>query len=383
MVCQDLFREIDQMEEEFLQMWENVCNIESPTSSKQGVDAVSSYFIRMAQEQGWQVEVAPFAVSGDAVCITMNAQADLPPISLSGHLDTVHPVGLFGTPAVHTDEEKIYGPGVADCKGGVVAGLLAMHALENCGYKKRPVQMLLQTDEEVGSKLSQKATINWICEQAKNAVAFMNLETAVAGKACLQRKGIITYRLTITGKAAHASRCATEGASAIADAAHKIIELEKLKDAGGLTCSVGTIEGGSAANTVPEQCVLLANIRFATLAQLEWVKDYVKSIAETVHVPGCTCELKQESFRIAMEYHERNVELLGKLNKIFVDCGMQELTVYKGTGGSDAADVTAYGIPCVENFGVIGTGVHSIHEKAEIPSLVQSAKMIAAAALGL
>ena len=241
----------------------------------------------------------------------------------------------------------------------------------------------MQTDEEVGSKLSKKATINWMCEKAKDAVAFLNLEGATAGKACLQRKGIITYRLIITGKEAHASRCATEGASAILDTAHKIIELEKLKDAEGLTCNCGTIEGGSVANTVPGKCEILANIRFATQAQLEWVKGYVKGIAETVHVPGCICELRQESFRVAMEYEERNVQLLAKLNKLFVACGMEELVFSKGTGGSDAADVTVYGIPCIDNLGTMGTGIHSVHEACHIPSLIQSAKWMAAAALGL
>jgi len=380
---QSVFSQIEALIPQYLTVWKECCELESPSTVKAAVDQCGQYFIDLATAHGWKVEVLEQPVSGNAVCITMNPEVNERPLALSGHIDTVHPIGLFGDTPVRIEGDTIYGPGVADCKGGVVAGLLAMHALEKTGYKKRPIQMLLQTDEEVGSKLSNKATINWICEQAKDAVAFLNLETAVPGKACLQRKGIITYRLTITGKAAHASRCATEGASAIVDAAHKILELEKLKDAEGLTCNVGTIEGGSAANTVPEQCVLLANIRFATQAQLEWVKGYVKNIAETVHVPGCTCELKQESFRVAMEYHERNVELLGRLNDIFVDCGMHALAIHKGTGGSDAADVTAYGIPCVENLGVTGSGIHSIHETADIPSLAQSAKWIVAAALGL
>ena len=60
----------------------------------------------------------------------MNADATKPPICLSGHLDTVHPKGLFGTPAVKFDGDKIYGPGIADCKGGIVAALLAMAALD-------------------------------------------------------------------------------------------------------------------------------------------------------------------------------------------------------------------------------------------------------------
>lgn len=380
---QNVFAQIEALFPQYLDVWQECCNLESPSIDKAAVDRCGQYFIDFAKAHGWQVEVLPQMVSGNAVCITMHPEINEKPLALSGHIDTVHPVGLFGDTPVHIEGDTIYGPGVCDCKGGVVAGLLAMHALESCGYKKRPIQLLLQTDEEVGSKLSKKATINWMCEQAKDAVAFLNLEGANPGKVCLQRKGIITYRLTITGKEAHASRCATEGASAILDAAHKIIELEKLKDAEGLTCNVGTIEGGSAANTVPRQCVLLANIRFATQAQLEWVKDYVKTVAETVHVPGCTCELTQESFRVAMEYEERNVQLLDRLNECLAACGMETLSASKSTGGSDAADVTVYGIPCIDNLGVAGTGIHSVHESSPIPSLLQSAKWIAAAALGL
>ena len=380
---QPVFSQIEALASQYLTVWKECCEIESPSTNKAAVDRCGNYFIDFAKAHGWQVKVLPQPVSGDAICITMNAGVKEKPLALSGHIDTVHPIGLFGENPVRIEGDTIYGPGVTDCKGGVVAALLAMEALEKCGYKKRPIQLLLQTDEEVGSKLSKKATINWMCEQAKDAVAFLNLEGCSAGKACLQRKGIITYRLIITGKEAHASRCATEGASAILDAAYKIIELEKLKDAEGLTCNCGTIEGGSVANTVPGKCEILANIRFATQAQLEWVKDYVKGIAETVHVPGCTCELKQESFRVAMEHEERNVQLLAQLNEAFVACGMDALAPHKGTGGSDAADVTVYGIPCIDNLGVVGAGIHSIHESAQIPSLVQSAKWLAAAALAL
>ena len=380
---QNVFSQIEALAARYLTVWKECCELESPSIDKAAVDKCGQYFIDFAKEHGWQVEVLEQPISGNAVCITMNPEVNEKPLALSGHIDTVHPVGLFGDMPVRIEGDTIYGPGVCDCKGGIVAALLAMDALEKCGYKKRPIQLLLQSDEEVGSKLSNKATINWMCEQASDAVAFLNLEGSTAGKACLQRKGIICYRLIITGKEAHASRCATEGASAVLDAAHKIIALEKLKDAEGLTCNVGTVDGGTAANTVPGKCELLANIRFATQDQLEWVKGYVQEIANTVHVPDCTCEFKQESFRVAMEYHERNVQLLDKLNDIFAECGMEHLAFSKGTGGSDAADVTVYGIPCIDNLGVEGKGIHSIHECADIPSLAHSAKWMAAAALGL
>ena len=46
------------------------------------------------------------------------------------------------------------------------------------------------------------------------------------------------------------------------------------------------------------------------------------------------------------------------------------------TGGSDAADVTALGIPCIDNLGAKGGAIHSKDEYAICESLKQSAKML-------
>jgi glutamate carboxypeptidase len=169
---QMLFDAIKSLQPKYLKVWSDVCNIESPTDCKKGVDACGLYIAMLAKSLGWQVEVEPMEQAGDVVCITMNPASQGAPISLSGHLDTVHPTGSFGTPAVRMDAEKIYGPGVLDCKGGIVAGLLAMEALQRVGYTHLPVRMLLQTDEEVSSRFSKKATIRYICEKAKGSAAF-------------------------------------------------------------------------------------------------------------------------------------------------------------------------------------------------------------------
>jgi len=380
MKCTALFETIDQLNESYLSFWEDVCNIESPTTFKKGVDAVGSYFIEQANLRGWQVEIFEQPVAGNVVCITLNPHADAAPICFSGHMDTVHPIGLFGTPPVRRDHEKIYGPGVTDCKGGIVAAFMAMDALDRCGFTTRPVQLLLQSDEEGGSSVSGKATIRSICERAKDSVAFLNLECYTPGKACLVRKGIVTYTLTITGIEAHSSHCATEGASAILEAAHKIIELEQMKDADGLTCNCGVIRGGSVPNTVPGFCEVKANIRFATQEQLDWVQRRVQEIADTVHVPGCTCEVTCSGNRVAMELQERNLSLLDTMNRIYRENSLPELEMSKQAGGSDAADVTACGIPCIDSLGVRGGDIHSPAEYAWLDSLAESAKLVASVA---
>ncbi len=376
----NLFAKIDAFQPTYLALWSDICTIESPTAHKPGVDAVGAYMIDYARRMGWQVEVHEEAVAGNAVCITMNPDAPGAPICLSGHMDTVHPVGAFGSPAVTREGDILRGPGVVDCKGGIAAAALAMHALQAAGFTARPIKLLLQSDEEGGSHWSDKRTIGWICEQAKDAALFLNAE-GYGGKAVLRRKGILNYRFTIHGKAAHGSKC-HEGASAIAEAAHKILALERWKDKDGLTGNCGIIEGGTTPNTVPETCSFVVNIRFADDAQRDFAEAECRRIAETATIPGTTCTLERVSFRLAMEQADRNDAALARMNAIYAEAGLPQLIGGASTGGSDAADVTAAGIPCVDSIGVRGGGIHSREEYAHIASLAESAKRMAAVILG-
>jgi glutamate carboxypeptidase len=322
------------------------------------------------------VEICKQEVSGDAVCITMNPDVDAPPVAISGHMDTVHPVGSFGTPTVWRDEEKIYGPGTLDCKSGVVQGLFVLDVLERCGYTKRPVKLLLQSDEEVGSRPSKKATINWICQQAKDAVAFLNLENNRNDNAGISRTGIARYEFTVTGKAAHSAACNT-GASAIAQAASMLLELEKLKERNVLTCNCGLISGGSTPNSVPEKCTFVADIRYRDEAQLAIAKKLLEKVSNTEYIPGCSSTYEQISYRVSMPVMQRNLDLLEQVNKILTDAGMAAMAPVALGGGSDAADVTAAGIPCLDGMGPKGGGVHSRNEFAYLASLPEAAKRVA------
>ncbi len=377
MKCQKLFETIEELQEQYLNMLEDVCNIESPTDFKKGVDAVGAYFIDIAKSHNWQIEVCKQEISGDAICLTMNCDAKGEPVSVSGHMDTVHPVGAFGTPAVKRDEINMYGPGVMDCKGGIVAALMAMDALEKCGFNSRPVHLLLQSDEENGSATSNKKTIEYMCKKAENSIAFLNLEGIKGNTAVLQRKGILRYCLTIHGKALHSARC-VEASNAITEAAYKIIELEKMKDADGLTCNCGIIQGGTTANTVAESCCFYADIRFSTVDELEKARQEVLKIANNTTVEGCSCTLKEISYRPAMRLRDKNTKLLEKMNEIYKENGLPVLTGRKCLSGSDAAYITECGIPCIDNLGTDGENIHSVNECIRLNSLAEAAKRIAA-----
>ncbi len=375
---QVLFETIEALRPEYEKVLYDVCCIESPTEYKDGVDRVGAYFACLAEKHGWKVEVHEEKVSGNVVCITMNEGATGAPIALSGHMDTVHPLGSFGDPPCRIEDDLIYGPGTIDCKGGIVAAFLAMDALERCGYTERPVMLLLQSDEENGSATSEKKTINYICEKAKNAVAFLNCEGGSSKYVCIQRKGILKYEFHVYGKAIHASSC-VDGVSAIAEAAHKILKLEELKNPGwGITCSCGLIKGGTATNTVPEECVFSVDVRVTNEEDVLWVKRYMKEIAETSYIEGTRCELTLASYRVPLPLFERNERLVERMNEIFKEVGLSTLQTKRRGGGSDAADVSVYGIPCVDSIGIHGGSIHQRGEYAKLPTLATAAKRIAA-----
>ena len=206
---------------------------------------------------------------------------------------------------------------------------------------------------------------------------FVNLETHTQGKATLSRKGIVSYRFDVTGKEGHSSRCVTEGANAIVDASYKIIELDKLKDDDGITCNCAIVSGGTVLNTIAGKCTFSVNFRYATEAQFEWIENFVRELGATAHVSGCTCEVSKLGERPAMELKQTNVDLLEKVNKIFEENGEPTLTGRMLRGGSDAAYITQYGIPCIDSMGTEGGKSHSVNEYAELGSLARASKRMA------
>ena len=87
-----LFQVIDSLNPEYVGMWEDVCNLESPTEDKPGVDAVGECFMARAREKGWQVEVNPQEKAGNPVCIVMNPDA-------AGQRNTFPPMSSPSSPA--------------------------------------------------------------------------------------------------------------------------------------------------------------------------------------------------------------------------------------------------------------------------------------------
>lgn len=357
-----LFEIIEAKKEEYLKFLKEIAEIESPTTYKEGVDAVGEYFIAKAKAKGWKTEIFPQETAGNVVVITMNSESEERPFCLSGHIDTVHPLGIFGEPCVKIEGNRMTGPGVCDCKGGCVNAFWVMDALSAVGYKKRPVMLLLQTDEETSSRESNKETIKYITKRSKNAVAFFNMEPTILDTgAILERKGIAKFEFTVSGISEHAAKC-YDGASAVAEAANKILLLEKYKDKDGITCNCGTVKGGTVPNTVPEKCVFSLDTRFKNEEQYKEIVGIIHKVAEEKVIPGTFCTVREIGYRPSMPGTDRNYGLLDELNGVIKNAGLEEIKTVIAFGGSDAAYITLAGIPVIDSIGAIGDNVHSKNE---------------------
>ena len=137
----EVFNLIDQKQKKYFELLEKICNIESNSADFEGVRAVNDALCDYAQGLGFAVRKQEYAGAGATAVISMNEDSDQKPLMFSGHMDTVYQKGSFGYPPVRAEGDMIYGPGVSDCKGGIIVALLAMDALHQAGFTARPIRL--------------------------------------------------------------------------------------------------------------------------------------------------------------------------------------------------------------------------------------------------
>lgn len=190
-------------------------------------------------------------------------------VILSGHLDVVPP----GDPETWTRDPwagevhdgRLYGRGACDMKGGVAAIIGAVRALAAAGDLDRlegSLQVVLVPSEEDGGQGTLAAIRAGASADAAIITEPTNLDVVVA------HAGAITFRLTVPGRAAHASQ-RREGVSALdklfvlaraleADEARRnAAESDPLMAALGLPYPtiIGIVAGGEWASTVLDRIV--------------------------------------------------------------------------------------------------------------------------------
>ncbi len=241
---------------------------ESPSADKAAVDRFGAMVAREWRRRGAVVKILRQRLRGNHLRIEWpraTGRSD-GQILVLGHLDTVYPIGTIAKMPFRVAGGKAWGPGSFDMKGGLVLALGAVDALRAVGVRPRKrVVFLWTSDEEIGSETSRRV----IEGEARKSDAVLVLEPALGreGRLKTERKGVGGAEIIVTGRAAHAGIEPEKGVNAVHELALQIARLMKMNDrARGITVQATVVEGGTAANVVPERARAAVDIRFARVA---------------------------------------------------------------------------------------------------------------------
>lgn len=372
----EAFKTIDLGADEYLDFLCQICSFEARAYDKETIDRMVDHISAFAKGSGLQVTRFPMAKCGDFLTVEINAGAEKA-CFLHAHMDTVHEKGLFGEPPVRRDKDKIYGPGVIDCKGGIAIALLAMKALLDNGFKKH-VRLILTSDEEISNVLGGPQEIEFIKNNVSGFPFAINCETAENNEVVIARKAILKYRLDIKGVGGHSGKHYFTSKNAILEAAHKIIAFHEQSIPGGTTYSCNIIQGGKVLNVIPDSCSISLDIRALTVADVENAKNTVEKIASHAFIPGTHCEVTLLSTRPPME---KRPETLALFDKLLATCDKYQLgtlTPMEAGGGSDSCYTQAAGVTSICGMGASGGKQHTPNEFLNVASIPLRAKIITA-----
>ncbi|MGW1588004.1 M20 family metallopeptidase [Streptomyces sp. NPDC002386] len=296
-------------------------------------------------------------------------------ILLVGHSDTVfedgtaaaRPFGLVGSHA--------RGPGVSDDKGGLVAGLTALRILDEAGFQDYAELVFLAVpDEEIGSPASRPLT-----EETAHGMHYaLALECAREnGDVVIARKGVADFRLTVTGRAAHAGIEPERGANAALTAAHLTVALQGLNGRwDDVTVNVGMVRAGTRINIVCPEAELHVEVRSATTRGIQQARRAIEDLAARPVVAGTTVSVEQLDLCPPMEDTAASRRILRAAQSIGEELGLSIGAAATG-GVGDANLIAGMGVPVLDGLGPVGGGDHSPQEWLDTTTVVSRVALLA------
>jgi glutamate carboxypeptidase len=356
-----------------LQCLRQTVEMESPSSSKPGVDRLARFIAEKCRQRAGKTHVLQHPMAGCAVLAEFWAgRRDQKPILLLGHLDTVWEIGTLAQMPFSVRGEQAFGPGILDMKAGIVIGLWAIRALQALKISpKGPIHFFLNSDEEVSSVAFRKE----ILAEARGARAVLVLEPAAAGGALkTARKGVGEFKITVHGRSAHAGVNPAAGVNAITELTRQLWRVEAMaRLRQGLTFNVGRIEGGTRSNVVPELATAWIDVRIPRLRDRTAIEHKVRRLKP--YHQEARLEIEGGINRPPME-RKMAAALFRKACALGRAMGM-DLTEASTGGGSDGNFTAALGVPTLDGLGAVGDGAHARDEHILIPELPRRAALLA------
>jgi glutamate carboxypeptidase len=354
---------------ELLPLLRRWVEINSFTANIAGVNAVGGLLAEGFALPGLALERHPGSGFGDHLVWRTPAWSQRPSerVLLIGHHDTVFPPGTFEV--WEQEGDRLRGPGVLDMKGGLATIRTALAALADAGaLAALPVAVVSVADEETGSSDS-RTLLEDLAAGASAALIFEAGRTTDA--IVTQRKGTGKVVVTVAGRAAHAGNDLAAGVNAIwalarfIDGAQRLTELDT-----GLTANVGTVRGGTSANTVPDAAECVIDFRYVRApdghALMGALDRLARGIAED---SGARFTITGGIKRPRLERSAASAAIAARYQEAAAAEGLGGGEAPLVGGGSDANTVSAIGVPAIDGLGPRGRGFHTHDEHIEVATL--------------
>lgn len=243
-----------------------------------------------------------------------------PVIALNAHGDVVPPgEGWMHDPYGGVIEDgKLYGRGAAVSKSDFATYAFALRALKEAGSDlSGTVELHLTYDEEIGGHVGP----GWLLSEKLSTPDYV-ISAGFTYDVMIAHNGSLQLDVAFTGKAAHSAWPET-GADAIEAACRVMTALYAYRDGLAKTvCSIpgiesptlviGTINGGVAANVVPEQATFRLERRILPDEKAAEVEaDLRQLILNAADVPGVSCVVTQHLLALPLVPDEGQAPLIG------------------------------------------------------------------------
>jgi glutamate carboxypeptidase len=365
--------------DDYLALLESMVNVDCGSYTPAGVGRIADMLQERLAGAGWEVDRRAHAPGpgepqlGDLLIGRLAGEGPTR-VLMVGHMDTVFDEGTATERPFTIEGTTARGPGVSDMKGGLLAGVFAVEALQRLGATFGPITYVCNPDEEIGSPLSRPVIAELATE---HDVAFVLEGARENGDIVSARKGVTDYDMIVRGRAAHAGVEPERGRHAILQAAHTIVALQALNGRWpGVTVNVGVAEGGTRPNVVPEVCRLQVDLRSPERDTLEAAECEVERICADTQVEGTAVEVHTAAWHRPMERSAGSARLVELAMRLAGELGFEVRDAATG-GASDANTTSAAGTPTLDGLGPIGGDDHAPGEWLDLNSVVPRTSLLA------
>ncbi len=374
-LVREVERHIQQRLPQYIEELRDLCAIDSDSYNKVGLDEMALCLAEGMRGIGMHTEIIRRETWGNDLYGVLRGTGQ-GNVLLLGHIDTVYPVGTAATRPLRVEGNTVYGPGVCDMKGCILAAIYAIEAMQAAGFGDYgELRFLCVSDEEINTRHCQDI-LERACDDCQGAFI---LEAARSnGDIVSARKGNTSYTLIARGRSAHAGVEPEKGRNAIIELAHQILEFQALDGwREGLSISAGVIAGGTVPNVVPDFAQAQFDLRFLKQADRLATEELFRELLKRKCIDDVELTLEHApDIKGPMMRTPQSLKLAEQAQQIAGMLGFSVHHVLTG-GASDASYTSGYGIPSLDGLGPIGGRDHSPYEYLELDSVAPRAALLA------